>query len=124
MIAFDHGDVVERLDAGVVVFDRNEVGHAKAIAVDKIHARIGEGPAGVGIIWANVGARAIFAGNLEAELVGGRRGQQRQQAAVESVRPVLFYGVGAAGPRIHVKGAVFLFGPSVVVFEGGVVRVR
>ena len=38
--------------------------------------------------------------------------------------PVLFYGIGAARPRVHVKGAVFLFGPSVIVFEGGVVFIR
>ena len=33
MIALAYRDIVEQLDAGVVVFDWNEEGHAKAIAV-------------------------------------------------------------------------------------------
>ena len=69
VIALADGDVVEQLDAGVVIFNGNEEGHAKAIAVFKIHARIGKGPRGVGIVWAAVGTGAIFAGDLEAEFV-------------------------------------------------------
>ena len=69
VIALADGDIVEQLDAGVVVFDGNEEGHAKAIAVFKIHARIGKGPCGIGIVRAAVGTGAIFAGDLKAELV-------------------------------------------------------
>ena len=69
VIVLADGDVVEQLDAGIVVFDWNEEGHAKTIAVFKIHARIGKGTPGIGIVRATVGTGTIFAGDLEAKFV-------------------------------------------------------
>ena len=69
VIVLAYGDIVEQLDAGVVVFDGNEEGHAKAIAVYKVHARIGKGPPGIGVVRSTVGTGTIFAGDLEAEFV-------------------------------------------------------
>ena len=124
VIAHAHGDVVEELDAGIAVIHRNKKGHAKAVRARKIHRRIGKWARGSGVDRPVVRTRAILPGELEPELVDRVARQQRYQTAVESVRPIPFHCIRAARPRIHVKGAVFLLGPGVIVFEGGRVVFR
>ena len=110
------GDIVEQLDAGVVVFHRYEEWHAEAIAVPVVHAGVREGATGIGVDRTLVGARPVLAGELESEFIDRARREKGYQAAVEGVRPVFFYRIGAARPGVHVEGAVFLFRPRVVVF--------
>ena len=124
VIAPGQGNVVQQLEAGVVVLHGDEEGHAEAVAVLEVHGRVREGPPGRGVDRAPVRARAILAGELEAQLVGRARRQQRDQAAVEGVGPVPLHGIGAPRPGVDVEGAVQLLGPGVVVLEGGGVAVR
>ena len=65
------GDIVEQLDAGVVVFHRYEEWHAETIAVCIVHARVGEGAPGIGVARTLVAARPVLAGDLESEFIDG-----------------------------------------------------
>ncbi len=126
MVTLGDRHVVERLNASVVVIDRQEERQAEAESAGEVHPGVGKRPLrrrvrrigterrGAGPV---VGPWAILSGVLEAELVRHHGRQIRRERQIAGIGMVLLDPVGAATPAVDVEGAVVLLGPRVVVLE-------
>ena len=121
VVAGGVGDVVEQLDARVVVHDGDEERPADAKAVDEIHAGIGK-ITPTGQRRRIVLTRAVLPRKLEAELVRHAVRELRGELAADGVRKILLDRVGAGSPRVHVERAVHLTAVREIVLERKVVR--
>ena len=123
MVAARERHVVQHLQPGVVVLDREEERHPEAVTEGEVHPGVGERPACRRVDGTAVGPGPVFARDLEPELVRQARRQEGGEAAVDGVGPVALEPVGAAAPEVHVEGPVLLLGPGVVVLERQIVPV-
>ena len=122
MSALDPGQVVDDLEARVVVLDRDEERHPEPVAAHEVESGVRQRPRLTGDERAVVGTRPILARVLEAELVEHAARQRRRERPGHGVGEAPLHGVGAAAPRVDVECAVLLFAPGVVVTDAEQVR--
>ena len=116
VIPSHHADVIEQLEPGVVVLDRDEEGTADAERVAEVHRDIGE-VAAARKRRCVVVARPILTGDLEAELVRHGVRELAVERSAECVARALLDRIRTAAPGVHIEGAVGLLVVRVVVLE-------